>query len=68
MLLSLQAEFGLTYVFVSHDLALVRRLAHIVSVVQRGRIVEQGTVADIFGNPRQPYTRTLLDSIPSGLG
>ncbi|CAN7649310.1 dipeptide ABC transporter ATP-binding protein [Pararhizobium sp. LjRoot238] len=66
VLLSLQAKLGLTYVFVSHDLALVRQLAHTVSVMQRGRIVEHGTVADIFDNPQQPYTRSLLASIPSG--
>ena len=66
VLLSLQAELGLTYVFVSHDLALVRQFAHTVSVMHRGRIVEHGTVADIFGNPREAYTRALLDSIPSG--
>jgi peptide/nickel transport system ATP-binding protein len=67
VLLSLQARLGLTYVFVSHDLALVRQLAHTVSVMQRGRIVEHGTVADIFDNPKAPYTMSLLDSIPSGL-
>ncbi|MFT4180335.1 MAG: ABC transporter ATP-binding protein [Rhizobium sp.] len=67
VLLTLQANLGLTYVFVSHDLALVRQLAHTVSVMQRGRIVEHGTVSDIFDNPRQPYTVSLLDSIPSGL-
>ncbi|MFG1480163.1 ABC transporter ATP-binding protein [Xanthobacter sp. V4C-4] len=66
VLLTLQASLGLTYIFVSHDLALVRQLAHTVSVMHRGRIVEHGTVADIFDNPRQPYTRSLLDSIPSG--
>jgi peptide/nickel transport system ATP-binding protein len=67
VLLSLQANLGLTYVFVSHDLALVRQFAHTVSVMHRGRIVEHGTVTDIFNNPRQPYTRSLLASIPSGV-
>ena len=66
VLLSLQANLGLTYVFVSHDLAMVRQFAHTVSVMHRGHIVEHGTVADIFDNPRQPYTRSLLASIPSG--
>ncbi len=67
VLLSLQAKLGLTYVFVSHDLALVRQLAHTVSVMQRGSIVEHGQVRDIFDNPRHAYTATLLESIPSGI-
>jgi peptide/nickel transport system ATP-binding protein len=67
VLLTLQAKLGLTYVFVSHDLALVRQFAHTVSVMQRGRIVEHGSVEEIFGNPRHPYTAILLDSIPSGI-
>lgn len=67
VLLSLQARLGLTYIFVSHDLALVRQLAHTVSVMQQGRIVEHGTVADIFGNPQHAYTASLLESIPSGI-
>ena len=67
VLLSLQAKLGLTYIFVSHDLALVRQLAHTVSVMQRGSIVEHGAVADIFSNPQHPYTATLLQSIPSGV-
>jgi peptide/nickel transport system ATP-binding protein len=68
VLLSLQAELGLTYVFVSHDLALVRQLAHTVSVMHRGRIVESGAVGTIFDNPQQAYTRALVDSIPAGIG
>jgi peptide/nickel transport system ATP-binding protein len=67
VLLSLQAKLGLTYIFVSHDLALVRQLAHTVSVMQRGRIVEHGSVTDIFGNPQHAYTASLLESIPSGI-
>lgn len=64
VLLTLQAELGLTYVFVSHDLSVVRQLAHTVSVLSRGRLVEEGTVAQIFDSPREDYTRTLLESIP----
>ncbi|MDH2327398.1 ABC transporter ATP-binding protein [Cereibacter sp. SYSU M97828] len=67
VLLDLQATLGLTYVFVSHDLALVRQLAHSVSVMHRGRIVEHGPVDEIFDRPREAYTRTLLDAIPAGL-
>lgn len=66
VLLTLQSKLGLTYVFVSHDLALVRQLAHTVSVMQNGRIVEQGTVGEIFDSPRETYTKMLLESIPSG--
>ena len=67
VLLSLQAKLGLTYVFVSHDLALVRQLAHTVSVMQRGRIVEQGKVGEIFDNPQHAYTASLLASIPAAV-
>ena len=66
VLLSLQARLGLTYVFVSHDLALVRQLAHTVSVMHRGRVVEQGRVPDIFDHPCDAYTRALLEAIPTG--
>lgn len=54
VLLTLQANLGLTYVFVSHDLALVRQLAHTVSVMHRGRIVEHGTVKAVFDTPANP--------------
>jgi peptide/nickel transport system ATP-binding protein len=67
VLLTLQARLGLTYIFVSHDLALVRQLAHTVSVMRRGSVVEQGSVGDIFDNPQHAYTASLLESIPSGI-
>ncbi|MFT4042190.1 MAG: ABC transporter ATP-binding protein [Gordonia sp. (in: high G+C Gram-positive bacteria)] len=63
-LLQLQADLGLTYVFVSHDLAVVAQIAHTVSVMHRGRVVEQGRVADIFARPTHDYTRELIEAIP----
>ncbi|SJN29795.1 Dipeptide transport ATP-binding protein DppD (TC 3.A.1.5.2) [Microbacterium esteraromaticum] len=64
LLADLQRELGLTYLFITHDLAVVRVAADLVCVMEQGRIVEQGTVDDIFGNPREEYTRRLLDAIP----
>ena len=61
----LQRERGLTYLFVSHDLALVRQIADTVSVLQGGRVVEAGRVADVLSHPREEYTRALVDAIPS---
>jgi peptide/nickel transport system ATP-binding protein len=60
----LQDELGLTYLFVSHDLAVVRYMAPTIAVMYRGRIVEQGDRADIFRNPAHEYTRQLIDAIP----
>jgi peptide/nickel transport system ATP-binding protein len=65
LLFRLQAELGLTYLFVSHDLSLVRQLADTVSVLQHGRVVEDGPVREIFSRPRHPYTEALLDAIPA---
>jgi peptide/nickel transport system ATP-binding protein len=65
LLFRLQAELGLTYLFVSHDLSLVRQLADTVSVLKRGRVVESGPVGEIFSRPKHPYTEALLDAIPA---
>jgi peptide/nickel transport system ATP-binding protein len=65
LLFRLQRELGLTYLFVSHDLSLVRQLADTVSVLQRGRVVEDGPVREIFSRPEHPYTQALLDAIPA---
>jgi len=64
VLVRLQAEHGLTYLFVSHDLGVVRQVADTVSVLERGRVVEEGSVEEVFAHPREEYTRTLLASIP----
>jgi peptide/nickel transport system ATP-binding protein len=65
LLFRLQRELGLTYLFVSHDLSLVRQLADTVSVLQGGRVVEDGPVREIFTRPRAGYTEALLDAIPA---
>jgi peptide/nickel transport system ATP-binding protein len=67
LLLDLQEEFGMAYIFISHDLAVVRYMADQVMVMSRGRAVEMADAETIYRNPRDPYTRKLLDSIPRGL-
>ena len=64
LLLDLQHSFDLTYLFVSHDLSVVKHLAHRVAVMQHGKIVEYGEAGEVFANPRHEYTRALLAAIP----
>ncbi|WP_333900873.1 ABC transporter ATP-binding protein [Enterobacter wuhouensis] len=64
LLQQLQQQLGLTYLFITHDLATVRRIAHSVTVLRSGQIVEQGTVETLFASPRNDYTRELIDAIP----
>lgn len=64
LLADLQDEFGLAYVFVSHDLSVVRHIADDVAVMYLGRAVEHGTAEAIFAKPRHPYTRALLSATP----
>jgi oligopeptide/dipeptide ABC transporter ATP-binding protein len=64
LLLDLQRELSLGYLFIAHDLGLVRRVADRVAVMYLGRIVEQGPADVVYGDPRHPYTRSLLDAIP----
>ncbi len=60
----LKDRFALTYLFVSHDLAVVRHVADRVAVMYLGRIVEMGTAEEVFARPAHPYTRALLDAVP----
>jgi len=60
----LQNEYGLSYLFIAHDLSVVKHISDRVAVMYLGHIVEQGRKEDIFGNPQHPYTRALLHSIP----
>nr|WP_308295616.1 dipeptide ABC transporter ATP-binding protein [Streptomyces sp. ODS25] len=64
LLQQLKAELGLAYLFVSHDLSVVRHIADRVSVMYMGRTVEAGTVEDVFARPRHPYTQALLSAVP----
>ncbi|NIZ11726.1 ABC transporter ATP-binding protein [Pseudooceanicola sp. HF7] len=65
MLKDLQEEYGISYLFITHDLGVVDHIADRVAVMYLGRIVEIGPRDDIFANPRHPYTRMLLEAVPS---
>lgn len=64
LLKELQNKFGLTLIFISHDLGVVNYIADRIAVMYRGRIVESGSAEDVFLNPRNPYTQKLISSIP----
>lgn len=64
LLLDLRTSLGLTSIFISHDMAVIRHVAESVAVMYRGRIVEEGPAGEVFEAPSHPYTRALLDAVP----
>jgi oligopeptide transport system ATP-binding protein len=64
LLKQMRHELGLTYIFVSHNLGVIRYISERVAVMHRGRVVESGTAEQIFTRPRDPYTQALLDAVP----
>lgn len=64
LLLQLQESMGLAIVLISHDFATIRHLSHRVAVMYRGKVVEEGPTETVVGDPQDPYTRRLLDSVP----
>ena len=64
LLASLQKDLGLTYIFISHDLAVVNQISDTVSVLSHGKQVESGPTEQVFSNPQSEFTRQLLDAIP----
>ncbi|KQV70367.1 ABC transporter ATP-binding protein [Rhizobium sp. Root1220] len=65
LLLELQEAYGLAYLFISHDMAVVERMCHKVAVMRHGKIVEAGSRRDIFENPKDAYTQSLMDAVPT---
>ena len=67
LLNSLKKEFSFTYIFISHDLAVVRHMSDQLLVMNRGKIEEKGEADELYSNPKKAYTKRLINSIPKGL-
>jgi peptide/nickel transport system ATP-binding protein len=66
LLKNLQGKYGLTYIFISHDLSVVKFISDRILVMNRGQIVEEGPAESIYREPKEEYTRQLIASIPTG--
>src|SRR5207253_9031003 len=66
LLEGLQTEFNLTYIFIPHDLGVVRHISDRIAVMYLGHIVEVGTATELYENPKHPYTAALLSAVPKG--
>jgi ABC-type oligopeptide transport system ATPase subunit len=64
LLKDLQEEFGLTYLFIAHDLAVVRAMSDRIAVMNRGKLVELGPAEEVYGQPKEAYTQALLSAVP----
>ena len=64
LILDLQQSFGLSYLFISHDMAVVERMGHKVAVMYLGEIVEIGPASAVFNDPQHPYTKRLIAAVP----
>ena len=67
LLNSLKDQFGLTFLFISHDLSVVKYMSDRIVVMNKGKIIEQGLADDVYFNPKKAYTQKLISSIPKGL-
>jgi ABC-type oligopeptide transport system ATPase subunit len=64
LLKDLQSDFGLTYLFIAHDLAVVRAMSDRIAVMNKGKIVEEGPAEEVYSNPKDDYTKALLTAVP----
>ena len=64
LMMELQEEYGLSYLFISHDMAVIERVCHRVAVMYLGEIVELGSRSQVFENPQHPYTKKLMKAVP----
>ena len=64
LLFDLREKFGLTYIFISHDLSMVRHISDVIAVMYLGKVVEYGPWSDVLDNPKHPYTKALIDAMP----